>query len=419
MACLLAMAACTSPEKTIEEETDQRKAVIQIAPPASRANGGAASPDELIECLRVMVFNEKDGSLAYNKFTDKFTADYKVEMMTGAYDFVFIANERPKSASLTAAISAKLNQVRHFRELENIGFTSADISEANPIPMLSVYRDVKVEGNNKLSGYAPDATPFSLSGGSWNVEVKRAAIRVDMTLTTASDDLAMNFSQISASNIPKEVPLLSSVYSRPEFDAPRLIAPGEKFQKNASGAWVLKYDRLILPASHLPNADSTNAITFNLQFNGYPDLQGALMNGPMPRNELYILTGTVKEKLNFTAEVKEWKPSTIVPQWLYVDSIDSAYVLNGKKHRIRIHAEYDWTAESGDRTYLEIEADSAKGKRGKSQWVTFNLERTYSNDFNRLDYIAVPLVFYSKEGGRKIVELPTVTFPASPPTPIW
>ncbi|MDR1939115.1 MAG: hypothetical protein LBQ73_11555, partial [Tannerellaceae bacterium] len=411
MALLAATAACTSPETPVDITPEGRKAVILLAPPASRANGGTLPLDDRVKYLRVMVFNEHDGSLAHNKFTDNLSGDYKVEMMTGKYDFVFIANERPESASSNAPISMKLNQVRTFRDLENIGFTSRDINESNLIPMVSIYTDVTVDGNNKLSGYDPDANPFSVTGSTWSIEVKRAAIRVDLTLKTASADMANDFSRISISNLPDEVPLLGSVYSRASFDSPKVIALGKKFQQNASGGWELKYDRIILPASDIKGADASNAITFSVRFNNYPDLQGTLTDGAAPRNRHYELIGTLNEKLNFKAEVKEWKQLSIIPQWLYVDSMAPLYTLNGKKHRIRIHAEYDWTVESGDRTYLEIEADSSSGKRGRNQWISFNLERTYSNYFDQLDSMMVSLVFHSQEGGQKTVELPAVTFP--------
>jgi hypothetical protein len=406
---VVAMATCITPESPLIP--DERKAVIMLAPPASRANGRNLPLDDRVKYLRVMIFNARDGSIAFNKFIDNDSTDYEIKMMTGIYHFVFIANERPENASPSSPISADLDKVRAFGELDNIAFASSDVSDSTLIPMVSLYRDVTVEGNNKLKGTNPDNSAFAVAGNAWSIEVERAAIRVDLTLTTTSHALAAAFKHVGISNIPDKVPLLKTVHSSEQFEPERQIDKGAGFQTTSNGEWVWQHRRIILPASNIKNAGQSNAITFTARFANFPDLQGTLVDGPTPRNKHYELVGTLNEKINFKTEVKDWTTIAIIPQWLYVDSMAPVYILNGKEYKIRIHAEYDWTVESGDRTYLAINEKSEQGKRGRNQWISFNLERTYSNYFDKLDSTKISLVFNSREAGRKKVELSAVTFP--------
>lgn len=325
--------------------------------------------DSEFTSLRVMIFRT-GGTLAYNKtvtISPTFNP-FTIEMTTGTYDFVFIANE-DTDTDLTARLAA-YNAGRKIGDIYHETISSAAFRNDYTIPMTHIIKNVTVTANS--SGVGSVAVAGSTKPNPWPVEVTRAAVRVDVILKTddATVAAAGRFTALQLTNVPNKVYLFDSDgdsgtnynaggtgwseptsplaawreisgtdgdiythYDDPPGDDPTILytltedAAARGFVESATETGVYYwYKRIILPSSLFsPVTTEANAITLSAIVNGRPlsatlgkadlkDAAGATIGYTAPRNQRYTMIGTLvpDQPIDFTVSVTPWGGNTDV-----------------------------------------------------------------------------------------------------------
>ena len=179
---------------------------------------GNLSDDYAITSLRIMVFNSgSPGTLAHNSYNFKLTGaelldmsnnniPYRINILPGNYDFVFIANEdsdtelRGGTQTLTQILDAYTTSNTRTN-IMNEYFSSSAFQNDLTIPMTAIFRNTTVSSSNTIT-LAGKSTP---EAPPWQVEVERAGIRIDLTLWTDKPVTAQRFEKIQMVNVPNRV----------------------------------------------------------------------------------------------------------------------------------------------------------------------------------------------------------------------
>lgn len=208
------MAATLTFDPSFEEH--ETRADYETYGPAGETFPEGNALDSKMTTFRVLIYDHatgnlmKTGSQGWNYLIDAKTAatPYKINVATGTYDFVFIANEKSLgAASLFGADRSAGAAIDTFAELAALDFSypagsnPADITGgADPdgnglagsgtagdditIPMVRIYENVQVRGANAVSldgGATTIASP-------WACQMVRTAIRISAHLNIAPEE---------------------------------------------------------------------------------------------------------------------------------------------------------------------------------------------------------------------------------------
>lgn len=296
----------------------------------------AMTGDYEIVDFRVMVFKSGDGTLVRNTYVeDIWTINPKnrievLDIMTGVYDFLFIANEKAEAAG--SELNTRLNDYdpestpKHkLASVLQESFPYSDFAVGRPIPMTALYRNVTVSGDNTLS-YSEDGEPRRITDDVWPVQVQRLGVRLDLTLKTNDNDLINSASGLTI-RVPKKVYLLNdkngATYTYPnnaglmtEATTEISIAYGGSNGtfSNSGDTFQWTLPRIILPENTFyPLSDEGRALRVGIHFNGnISSLYGSVTfdrergDYTAPRNYIYSLTGFLSEAIRFDGTVVQW-----------------------------------------------------------------------------------------------------------------
>ena len=380
-------------EQFLPEPEGGQPAVITLAASGGTRgllNGSEGDPDYVITSLRIMVFNSGTKLMARNfKIANLSDIPYKLEINTGTYDFVFIANEDSDTElrsgnTLTQVLDAYVVGTNTLTNIMDEYFSSSAFRNDYSIPMTVIHSNVRVNANNTvtLSGNATPETP------PWIVEVEHAGIRIDLTLRTDKAITAQNFTQLRILNMPDKVYFFDTKangttrnYNDASYEISLLIASLRTFAHDYSissgvypvntnvgdtlkgtdsngdvilangyqnfkqvGSDYVWHKRLILPSSFFSdNTNAAKAIQLQAVF-----LNGRSINGLLgsavtgtnphgyvaPRNQRYRMIGTLNadQPIEFTIlKVIDWGNTHRIPlnsPWVNEDG--------GANHRIYI-----------------------------------------------------------------------------------
>lgn len=317
---LFLLAACTH-EMEVPVEATGVPVELRLAPIDTRGGEAGDPRDAAIREFRLIVFRG-DGSVAYNQFTENLATPgenpVSLNMMTGTYDFVFIANEGMGTAADDMhTILANYYGARTLATLFDEAFPSDMFGTSINIPMTHIERNVQVKpgGVVKLTGNTND-TPAN----SWTVELVRLGIRLDLTLK-ASHGLAQHFEAIELANIPDKTYLFPTkadgttrtyegAYEPTSTRRILKVNLNSSMMSPPAGTWIR--ERIILPASVFADkADASKAVTLLAKMDDRPDLTGTIglaepADYTAPRNNWFKLNGTLQDYLDFTVSVEPW-----------------------------------------------------------------------------------------------------------------
>lgn len=349
LAAVTLFASCTREEEMTIPGSEGEPVTVLLsastvgAPEVTRGTttGTGDGRDGEFSSLRVMVFHA-GSMLAYSKSVDLTVEGnpFTIEMTTGTYDFVFIANE-----DSDPALSLRLDAYKG----KNIGsifgesFSSTAFGNTATIPMTSIVRNVVVTADDMgVGSISVGGTPQS---NPWAVEVERAAVRVDLALRTKERYTVDNFSALQIDNVPGKVYLfgkngsgndLYNVAGGDPFEGtPRTIDGGDGDTYDSTGdaytegdetftttpdkdGYYWWYKRVILPSSLFANAADKNKAIVLTAVVGDRTLSAELGSDELgytaPRNQRYRFVGTVEAggPIEYTVSVTPWGANTDV-----------------------------------------------------------------------------------------------------------
>lgn len=344
--------------------------------------------DSKIEKVRVLGFRVSNGTLAFNELVDVNALESDpvngsvkgtIDVLTGRYDFVFIANE---GSDLTlAAKLADNTQVASFGLLKNLSFAQSAFSETASIPMVRMVENVLVIGDNTLQ-----SSEGNVDNGVWNVAMKRLGVRVELELDM-SDAFATS-GVLSFANVPDEVFLLQKENIAATSTRTISLTPTVT---SVAGGKKLTWSRIILPESWFTDkTEKDNAVEIRMTHSG--DVKKAYLgidpgtDYTMPRNHYFKITGTVKDSgINFSLHVLNWndvannvnipKPYTIV---INPNVIEYQWNIAQTGTTAQLTTDYSgsWTAEivdPADNTWLRFIGNQTSVSGTGNQTLSFIL----------------------------------------------
>lgn len=296
--------------KSSDDLVEQAPATIKIA---TRVTADE-DPDNTIKTLRIMAF-ERGSLIRNNIFYDEayLNSNNPIihEMLSGIYDFVFIANETPDGSENLELTSSAFGNNKTISSLNEITIPASVINQNNIIPMLTRIDNVTV-----LPGLEGIKINDGVTQNIWSVLMKRLAVRIDITLK-AQVDLTDQFKGVVFSNISDNIPLLGN-YSGPQntVKSYTILANPENFEVVTSPEylWSIKVRRIILPSNTFsPKNTPSRALKMTLTLAPWSDeLPSAIIgiNEPsdytLPPNTQFMGEGIVGPLLDLNLNVFDW-----------------------------------------------------------------------------------------------------------------
>ncbi len=238
----------------------------------------------------------------------------ELSILTGTYDFVFVANEGDLADKLAALAPGS-----SMSTLRAMSFDEAAFNEQDLIPMVSLYTGVQVIADKSVKYPDPfngGAEKTQLTDGgdpeAWNVLLERAGIRLRLAITlTESQYAAWSDKKIWIDSIPAGAFLLPGIANsaapweedRPYAAAVAAGAPGT-ITGPADGKYTVTYDRIILPeVLFSPAGDPGKALELSMTLGDKPK-RGKIWVGTaytdgwgytLPRNTFLEMTVSIED----------------------------------------------------------------------------------------------------------------------------
>lgn len=310
---LLMMLSCC---KDSEDLDKQVPAAIKVATKVTADE----DPDNVIKTLRIMAF-DRGSTIRNNIFYDEayLNSNNPIihEMLSGIYDFVFIANEEPDGSENAELTASAFGNNKMISSLNAISIPASRISTNTPIPMLTQIDNVTV-----LPGFEGIKINNGATQTTWSVLMKRLAVRIDMTLKSQVD-LTTQFKGITFSNIPDNIPLLGS-YSGAlnETKSYTILNNAENFEITTvpDYLWAIKIKRIILPSNTFTPEDMVSrSLKMTLELSPWNEESPSAVIGidepfnyTLPPNTHFMGEGIIGPLLDLNLNAFDWDTNDIL-----------------------------------------------------------------------------------------------------------
>lgn len=371
-AVILLVTGCSNEYSITEEKPGAEvNAVNVLMAPGLRTLDAGSSLDASVAQLRIMLFDTKTGKLAVNKHLSISTGDTKnVQVKTGKYDFVFIANENaePVENGLTVLLNSLVVGSSVISDLQDVYFSADAFDTDYYIPMVEVIREVTVSGENTVllpGSTTPEQMP-------WHIPLTRLGVRMDVSFALTTDEYSdlLNAASppvLTFSNLTDRVFLFDGKANR---DAGNPVAKSivfdmlnvnkQDFVDISSGnepRVTLKFDRIIIPENiFTPKTEKNKAIEMNIAFAGNTNhtFRGAIgldlvhtdKNYSLPRNNYLNISALFRyQDLVISADIIPWNESNqhiIADEQFYLKADRNTVKITGSSSAtITIQTDYD------------------------------------------------------------------------------
>lgn len=319
----LGICSCESNRLRTDQEETGEWVEISLMMASKGSPDSEIDPDYEIGSVRVLAFHAVTGQLKFNSGKIDLSTTpppLTLEVLTGQYDFVFIANEHSVADDLlTARLDGWLagsNKV--LKGLDQEAFHYNAFSTDKHLPATSIYRDVTIQSDD-------------IGNPLWEVEVERLAVRLDIQLLVDAKWLD-DITGIRFANLPDRVPFFPNKLSNNSVNYyeggypetyPLSHIPIDEFTMTGpdeDGRYTYSLERIILPASVFPDiANEAKAIAIEVHTSSAPQqpLRRALGQAvpadyTSSRNLYYKIEGNITEeaekpvRLLFIVTTDEW-----------------------------------------------------------------------------------------------------------------
>ena len=327
----LLLTSCVKEHNTAVDSEDV-SITLNVGTRATPEQEGDAQ-DRYINSMRMLVYQYSSGKLVFNHklygvpTAESAREDYTgtVEMKTGQFTVVFIANELsdrkdtdPSYIKLTdqlEAIEVDDPNTNTLSYLKSLSFCDQAFASNIDIPMVTVREGIIVQGTNKLVDETGNAQT------KLEVSMERLGIRIDLTLKLLPEQWTAWQSEqgkVSFSNIPGEVFLFSGIENAPATLSRDVVIADydDDSTVDSDGLIVIPTSRIILPELYSANIDAINGLI--LKINAPSEFTGAIYAGEkkadnltdnyaLPRNLRLGLTAKIGEvSITFNTNVMDW-----------------------------------------------------------------------------------------------------------------
>ena len=292
-AALLLSMSCAKerPISTGEQEVSgsEQEAVITIGVRTRGVGDKYGTPDDsYINTLRVLGYRTSDGTLAFNEkvygFPTTSTADAtqlddrKVNVKTGKFTIVFIANEHSEKDTDndgTSDLSVLLNGIiagntstNTLSYLRGLSFSHEAFDKDKDIPMIAEKKSIIIHEDNKV---IEDGSTYD-DDDRWMVELTRVGIRLGVKLKLSDAQLAAwpADRRLYFNNVPDRAYIFPGINN-----SGSLLANEAKFATLTAAAKegdlnVYVCDRIILPEFCDPNLQANRGLVLSVYQDSSP-----------------------------------------------------------------------------------------------------------------------------------------------------
>ena len=324
-ATLLLSVSCAKEENIVN---DDEPVTITIGA-AMKAAGDASGTDEdyYINSFRMLGYRSSTGILAFNEMVFGLpatsTANRKeieeyVNVKTGNFTIVFIANEHSDpalSAALQAIDSVTNNTLAHLRTL---AFLDTAFDTNKNIPMSAIFQNISIYSDNTLLD--PTNPAHTAPVPKWTLLLTRLGIRIDikLTLTEEQKDAWLGGSgayKVNFNNVPKKVYIFPDIENSSDrftnFEKEVTLTPATPPQDPYYGlTWIYRGLRIILPETNSPALLESEALTMRIMEGATPRTGVITTTGAgvytIPRNHYINVKAGMSALIVFDATVLPW-----------------------------------------------------------------------------------------------------------------
>ena len=313
----LALLSC-SQEKVLPHTSEAGVPVTILFEAGTRATVDGDDPAECqIGNFNVLIYNSKNNMLMWNfPITQGLPDEHltqTLDIRTGTYDFVFIANANELYNGSTPVSLSVDSQVNHFSKLSNLSVDRDDFGFGKDIPMVRYYKNIEVAMDNKIK--SSEMSDFQ--AGPWSIEMERVAIKLDLKIVLTELQFLNWDQKITIKNVPGKAYLFSekdnSSFEK-AFDLEIDIVSGSLSSVPYGDDYVLITSEkpIILPELYLTPAHNVaqKSMVLEMVFSGVAKsahISCEADNYAIPRNTTLTLNATVKEdEIDLVAQLLPW-----------------------------------------------------------------------------------------------------------------
>jgi hypothetical protein len=358
---------------------------------------------------------------------DKNSPPFEFELLTGTYDFVFVANDGgllgADRSSTNCATMAELRTQKFTRG----GGADGQIHSEDPIPMVSYFSGVDVETGSisfiDAAGRYGNKTPGAKATltGTWGVWMERAAIRLSFGfhmgrgqfeawsnhhggtpllyidgLRSAGFVLPQSAmgGYAAASNGAAEYDMATQQHAAYNLASAAAIKPG-KIMQNADGTYEVFFDRLVYP-EHLPTdkADATKALRAYMYFR-YEDqaarkemlVQTGAGDCSLPRNTWVWTRANIFTDIDYRVKIVPWGDAgldevDILQNELKTDRSEFLFGASAASERVDVFTDRaeGWTIDPIAAADGWITVSPMKGNENKTTLTSVAVEQNTSGE---------------------------------------
>ncbi|WP_163211408.1 fimbrial protein [Bacteroides sp. 519] len=313
---LIAMLQGACSKDNLEQNEEPVVILVSAESRADTPNSHEGDPaDRNISTLRVLIYESGSQQLAFNIFVPTINNPTKLNIKTGRYNFVFVANEDSDPA--IAAQLAAQNPGSKAINLFDMSFAASAFAASKNIPMVTRIDNVLILAYEQYQ--TPDMQ--APETGVWPIWMERLGVRLDIALqmTQSQYDRFSTEKTMRFTNVPDRVYLAPAIISNGTVVAAGVTIPTTDITITPitnpvdEYIWKVQCNRIILPENTFFNkTDATKALKLTLGFGTDDVSEGIICLEPgtdhtLPRNTFLDIDGKVlSTTFTFNTIVQDW-----------------------------------------------------------------------------------------------------------------
>ena len=331
LAAALFLSVSCAKENNEPTQEQELPAVITVGATSRFLGDENGDPEDFyINSLRILGYRTSNGTLAFNEMVvglpasgaNANTIDKKVDVITGNFTIIFIANEHedPELSAFLQIINPIDPVTNKIAFLRRRAFSHTAFDATKNIPMSLIKENITIYADDTLIDPTQNSgNPIS----KWFVKLIRMGIRIDVKLSLTDDQKTAWLGVadpgiVYFDNIPEMVYIFPDInnYSAATMLTKNVtLAPATPPQDSHGLMWVFRKQRIMLPETNSPTLTEPQALTMRILEGAATPREGVITSGPgvytIPRNHFVEVKAGISTAVVISALVSPWVNVTV------------------------------------------------------------------------------------------------------------